>query len=901
MKKLNSQIGFFVVLFMLCIIPIESQAQLFFDDFEQDISQSDAVFDHWTTENITGWHYWHIIPAGGIDWSQCMRFGNYDIYNEDWLITKQIVGSNITHVKLSFNHFHLATRNAPKLYYTNVYNGNADESDWTEISYTLGENEGEWYSTGDILIENPGNILYFGFHYDAAPEDAIYLLLDNFKVESYSPPPPMTLVGSSEHFEFYTNITGEENYYQSIESTLEKKYLNYVSIWQRPGSDPVFPDQSKIKIYYCSRASIPGFDSGTPTWDCGDLDLSNDIIYLAPFETTDQENYYGSKEALAANELSQMALQGWMDINVEYWYREGFGLYEMGFRPDRTNLLLKLSSLGTNEPEISTVNDIALLHYPGNKDLMASYFESKALLHCYYYNYYDYNSTRLWWQLLKHYYIKETDRIQLIYTTEHFDYYAATKEDPYVGPLAMNMEEQFDMQETRFNVKINHRINVCIYDNEVGKEINDRDDFQGLACGADKINTSHLEIDDYGLMNHEFMHMLVNFCSNHNPGPGQFLNEGLAESTDAFMSDEEMPWHRYKIQDLYYHYQRKYNREPTFLEIVDNAEVSVEDPFWVDAYALGEMYWRYMNDKYPSGFWENVKFFLASGRDWSVFGGKTTEQEGAEFIQFMKELAFVGPPLEARTLPFTEDFNSDFDGWTTMRFAANDQWRWTEDEGISASGCAKIFDAYWLEEKDVDSWLVSPPLNTQGIDSLTLSFAFKQHGQAIKPEIYYTDLFTGPTGSSEWHLLEDVEWGIEEGIWKDINRNIGCLGDSIFIALRFISVEGNSAFYLVDNLNVTRKGVASGFQDIYNTVNILKIFPNPLTETSLASFDVTAPGQVSLSVYNMQGLKLVTLFDKEVPAGNYTVPLNRLSLNRGIYLCCLQTPDGTSIVKFVLK
>ncbi|MDX2415304.1 MAG: choice-of-anchor J domain-containing protein, partial [Bacteroidales bacterium] len=616
---------------------------------------------------------------------------------------------------------------------------------------------------------------------------------------------------------------------------------------------------------------------------------------------TDQENYYGSFEALAANELSQMALQGWMDINVEYWYREGFGLYEMGFRPDRTNLLLKLSSLGTNEPEISTVNEITLLHHSGNKDLMASFFESKTLLHCYFYNYYDYYGTYRWWQLLKHYYIKETDRIQLLYSTEHFDYYAATKENPYVGAMAMNMEEQFDMQEDRFNVEINHRINVCIYDNEVGKEINDRDDFQGLACGADKINTSHLEIGDYGLMNHEFMHALVNICSNHNPGPGQFLNEGLAESTDAFMTDGEMPSHRYKIQDLYYHYQRKYNRVPTFLEIVDNAEVSVEDPFWVDAYALGEMYWRYMNDKYPSGFWENVKFFLASGRDWSVFGGKTTEQEGAEFIQFMKELAFVGPPLESKSLPFIEDFNNDFIGWTTMRFDANDHWAWKDDQGINASGCALISDPYWLEEKDVDSWLVSPPISVSTSDSLVVSFSIKQWGQGMKPELYYTESFSGPTVNTSWNSIENIQWDETEGDWNEISFFIGNPPEKIFLGIRFLSNESNFVTYLIDNLSIITKGSATGISSFDNKTPNLNIYPNPLTESSLASFDVIKPGHVTLSIYNMQGYKLYTLFNKEVPEGHYAVPLNNLVLNKGIYLCRLITPDGIFIEKFMYK
>jgi len=900
MKKLHLIFRIFAAILILFLIPQTSSGQLFFDNFEQDISQSDAVFDHWTTENITGWHYWHIVPWGGISGSKCMRFENTTINNEDWLVTKQISGSNITNIKVSFNHYHHGSTNAPRLYYTNSYNGNAGISDWTEIAYTLGENENQWYSTGEILIENPGNNLFFAFHYSSTPADAIYFLLDNFKVESYSPPPPMTLVGSSEHFEFYTNITGQENFYQAIEAILEQKYLNYVSLWHRPGFDPVFPEEAKIKINYIPRIDIPGFNTSTPLWDCGDLDMGNGLIYLAPFETTDQNEYYTSLESLAINELSQMALMGWLDITVEDYYREGFGLYEMGYRPDRTNLLQILSDLGTNEPEINLISNIELLHYPGNKDLMASLFESKVLLSCYFYNYY-YNDTRIWWQLLKHYYIKETDRVQLIYASDHFDIYGATKETSYAGPIAMNMEEQFDMQEARFNIEINHRINICIYDNEVGKEINNRDDFQGLACGADKINTSHLDIGDYGLMNHEFMHSLVNICSNHNPGPGQFLNEGLAESTDAFMTDEEMTWHRYKIQDLYYHYQRKYNREPTFLEIVDNAEVNADDPFWVDAYALGEMYWRYMNDKYPEGYWEKVKSFLAGGRDWTVFGGKSTEQEGAEFIQFMKELAFVGPPIESESLPFIENFNMDLIGWTLMRFGVNDLWRWNDNGGINESGSTQISDAYWLEEKEVDSWLITPPMETSTNDSLIISFSYREWGEGLKPEIYYTDNFSGPTVNTNWIEVENIQWDATKGDWAELSFKIGNPPGTIFIGIRFISHEGDSRSYIIDNLSIIAKGSPTSVKLIDKEIANLNIYPNPLTEASVATFNVTLPGAVSISIFDLKGNKLASVFDKVVPEGSYSVPLKDIIRKKGIYICYLQSPDGISFYRFVVK
>jgi len=867
---------------------LESTEELelpFFDDFEETIID-DSVFQNWTTENLDGWHYWHLVPG------QYMRFENTDIIQNDWLITNPINCTGAENLKVNFSHLYASNNVPPKLYYTNQYNGDASQSTWTELSYSFGENENQWYFSEDFIIENPGDEIYFAFQYQAAANEGAYFLMDNFSVESYTPLVPFDLVGSSEHFEFYTNITGEENFYIAIQNELESKYLNYTSLWDRPGFESIFKTDSKIKIKFCLRDDILSLDSEIPDWDCGVINLSNNEIFISPLTSEPQQNYYTNMSSLSVNELSQLALAGKLynngDVDYQDWYLEGFGLYEMGYRPNRDDLISKLNELGTNEPEIESVPDLQLFNEIGNKDLMASLFESKVLIGCYYYLS-TFNDLYYWHQLLKHYYIKDIDRIQLIYSSAHFDIYGAEKEIPYAEPMGLNMEEQFEIQQNRFEVEINHRINICIYDNEVGEEINNRDDFQGLACGADKINTSHLEIDDYGLLNHEFMHALVNILSNHNPGPGQFLNEGLAESTESFMTDEEMPSHNYKIQDLFYHYQRKYSREPTWLEIVDNTEVNEEDGFWVDAYALGEMYWRYMNDKYPVDFWIKVKLFLQGGRDWSVFGGQTTEQEGAEFIQFMKELAYVGPPLETTPLAFYEDFETDFDGWTLMRYGANDLWQNEENAGINESYCAYVVEPYWLEEKDVDSWLVTPPIDCTGEATINVRFNYKQHGQGIKPEVYYAGNFTGVVDPVDWILVEDISWDAPEGEWSEISFNIENAPNKLNIGVRYLSIEGNYTTYLIDNFNIesTTLSIESNSYD----VNALKFYPNPVAD--ILTIDSKTPLK-KIIFYSISGKKLI-----EVNSNFEAISTKRLP--KGIHFVKIFSEKTTTIKKLIKK
>ncbi len=162
------------------IIPPYFMPIPFLDDFE---SENDTDFEFWTAENIEGWHYWHVIAWGGNNGAHCMRFENTDIIQDDWLITKAVVCEGADQIQISFNHFFFGNRlNKPTLLYTSQYNGNAAQSVWTELDYSLGENENEWYSTGNIILQNPGDVLYFAFHYQSDAENSIYFLLDNFSI-----------------------------------------------------------------------------------------------------------------------------------------------------------------------------------------------------------------------------------------------------------------------------------------------------------------------------------------------------------------------------------------------------------------------------------------------------------------------------------------------------------------------------------------------------------------------------------------------------------------------------------------------------------------------------------------------------------------------------------------------
>ncbi len=92
---------------------------LFFDDFEEAIG-AEGVFTRWTSENMEGWHYWHIIPWNGNP-GQCIRFETTGLNQNDWLITKPVQCAGTAQLKINFNTWFENVGEKPARYLIKIY------------------------------------------------------------------------------------------------------------------------------------------------------------------------------------------------------------------------------------------------------------------------------------------------------------------------------------------------------------------------------------------------------------------------------------------------------------------------------------------------------------------------------------------------------------------------------------------------------------------------------------------------------------------------------------------------------------------------------------------------------------------------------------------------------------
>jgi hypothetical protein len=83
--------------------------------------------------------------------------------------------------------------------------------------------------------------------------------------------------------------------------------------------------------------------------------------------------------------------------------------------------------------------------------------------------------------------------------------------------------------------------------------------------------------------------------------------------------------------------------------------------------------------------------------------------------------------------------------------------------------------------------------------------------------------------------------------------------------------------------------------------------PNPFSASTRIDYSLTEPCRLTLSVYDIRGELVRTLFDGKQPAGTYSIEWNSrnnagIPVSPGVYFCRLQTDNYTGTLKmFLLK
>lgn len=116
----------------------------------------------------------------------------------------------------------------------------------------------------------------------------------------------------------------------------------------------------------------------------------------------------------------------------------------------------------------------------------------------------------------------------------------------------------------------------------------------------------------------------------------------------------------------------------------------------------------------------------------------------------------------------------------------------------------------------------------------------------------------------------------------DINRAIG-RDFSLYQDYVHPNAKGYHviAFVWFDTVNAV-------IENNFLSVGLNQNYPNPATGTTKIGFSLSQSGKVTIQLYNMNGLKVMDLFDDYINSGYHVFTVNLTGLNPGIYIYVMQ-------------
>jgi hypothetical protein len=83
-------------------------------------------------------------------------------------------------------------------------------------------------------------------------------------------------------------------------------------------------------------------------------------------------------------------------------------------------------------------------------------------------------------------------------------------------------------------------------------------------------------------------------------------------------------------------------------------------------------------------------------------------------------------------------------------------------------------------------------------------------------------------------------------------------------------------------------------------LTLFQNYPNPFSETTTVSFRLDAPAAVRVTVCNMQGAVVRTLFSGKMDEGKHMLKFSSGNLPSGVYQLCLQSRLGSTVKKMII-
>ncbi|HBZ37173.1 MAG TPA: hypothetical protein DEO59_01430, partial [Balneola sp.] len=163
----------------------------------------------------------------------------------------------------------------------------------------------------------------------------------------------------------------------------------------------------------------------------------------------------------------------------------------------------------------------------------------------------------------------------------------------------------------------------------------------------------------------------------------------------------------------------------------------------------------------------------------------------------------------------------------------------------------------------------------------------------------------GELEASEWYTVDWLGWRLiswdmaNDPVVAWVNGN-GTLNGTLYLdsyQLTYTPGQPSTGFILFDDLRAVEMGLATSNEDelladIPSDIKLDQNYPNPFNPSTNITFGLPQNSKVDITVYDMLGRKVATVFAGTKPQGFHSVQFDASNLSSGIYIYQLRTDFG---------
>ena len=170
----------------------------------------------------------------------------------------------------------------------------------------------------------------------------------------------------------------------------------------------------------------------------------------------------------------------------------------------------------------------------------------------------------------------------------------------------------------------------------------------------------------------------------------------------------------------------------------------------------------------------------------------------------------------------------------------------------------------------------------------------------INGNIAENPLFRDPD-NDDFHLQDSIDCG-DPGYSPCIDSGDPTILDSMLSCWHGLGTS-HSDMGAYGGSNAGWSGVEKEINDdllIPQTFTLHQNYPNPFNSTTILTYDIPQPGQVALTIHNILGQRVVTLFEGMKQSGYHTITWDASQVSSGIYFARLESGSENSAIKMIL-